>query len=102
MGEPILTTLRISRQADAGRWVDILVNGKPIRALRGEPLASALVAEGLLTMRRTLKTGSPRGMYCGMGTCFECLVRVNGEGFVRACMTRVEPGLEVETGEHER
>jgi sarcosine oxidase subunit alpha len=92
----------LSRETDANRWVDIVVDGKTIRALRGESLAAALVAEGFMTLRHTLKTGSPRGMYCGMGTCFECLVKVNGQPGVRACMTMVEAGLEVETSHGER
>ena len=102
MNEPRITTRRSSRDVDLHQWVDITVNGKTVRALRGEPLASALMAAGFVTMRHTLKTGAPRGMYCGMGICFECLVKLNGQGFVRACMAKVEPGLEVEVGEDDR
>jgi aerobic-type carbon monoxide dehydrogenase small subunit (CoxS/CutS family) len=41
--------------------------------------------------------GSPRGVLCNMGICYECLVVVDGET-VRSCTTLVEPGMNVERG----
>ena len=43
-----------------------------------ETIAAVLLAEGSRIFRRTLKTGAPRGLFCGMGTCYDCLVTVNG------------------------
>lgn len=89
---------RLRTELDESEWETILVNGRPTRALKGEPLSSALWASGYKTLRHTRQTKSPRGIYCGMGVCFECLVTIKGKGQVRACMTKVEPGLDVELG----
>ena len=94
----------MSAETDAGRrlsgageveWITVQVNDLPVPALRGEPLTATLVAAGVLTLGHSHKSGSPRGMYCGMGVCFECLVGVKGRGRVRACMTQAEAGMEI-------
>ncbi len=91
--------LRRNSAADGGEWVEISVNGRPARARQGETLAAALLAAGHRGLRRAPHNGEPRGIFCGMGVCYDCLVSVNGHPFVRACLTIVEPGLSVETGE---
>ena len=80
-----------------GRPVKINVDGKPTEAYEGETVAAALVAAGIKTFHLSLKTRSPRSMYCGMGACMECLVTVDGRQTVRACMTQVMEGMQVET-----
>ncbi len=80
-------------------WVEISVDGEVIRARRGETLATAFWKAGRRTMRHSLISDAPRGMYCGMGVCYDCVLTVNGKPFVRACMTKVEPDLQVETND---
>jgi D-hydroxyproline dehydrogenase subunit alpha len=66
---------------------------RTIAAAPGESIAAALALAGELAMRET-RTGEPRGPFCGMGVCHECLVQVDGET-VRACMTKAREGIRV-------
>lgn len=50
----------------------------------GTSLAAALLAKGV-TRFRTSASGEGRGPLCGMGTCFECRVTLDGEAHRRAC-----------------
>ena len=71
------------------------LDGESVEAYEGESVAAVIVAhEGLTT--RTTSAGSARGVYCGMGVCFECLVRVDGVANTRSCMTLVAEGMHVE------
>ncbi len=72
------------------------VNGEQVIAYPGETIAVALLAAGWKTFRHTNLSGEPRGMYCGMGLCYDCLVTVNGHPNVRACVTMAQPGDVVE------
>jgi len=74
------------------------VDGQPVQAFAGESVAAVLLALGRRTFRHTEKTGAPRGLFCGMGVCFDCLVTVDGQANVRACVTPVRPGMAIETG----
>lgn len=78
-----------------GEQVTISVNGAPMVAHRGQTLAAALLANGVRTLRRTRRDGRPRGMFCAMGVCFDCVLTVDGKPGVRACMTPVDAGMTV-------
>ncbi|HON86756.1 MAG: (2Fe-2S)-binding protein [Firmicutes bacterium] len=80
------------------KWVEITVDGRKIVARQGESIAAALMAEGIRTMRYTPVRSEPRGVFCGIGQCSDCMVTVNGVPNVRACITPVEEGMVVETG----
>ena len=69
-------------------------DGQPITALEGETIAAALSAANIVAFRHTL-TGAPRGLHCGMGACFDCVVTVDGRIGQRACMTKVADGMVV-------
>jgi predicted molibdopterin-dependent oxidoreductase YjgC len=85
-------SMRIAGIARGAR-VKLCVDGRPIEAHAGENLATALWATGIRQLR-TSPGGAPRGMFCGMGICQECVVEVEGVA-VLACQTRVAEGLEV-------
>ncbi len=68
-------------------------------AYEGETIGSALTAAGVGTFRRTPKRNHPRGMYCGIGLCYECAMVINGVPNTRACQTLATPGDRVETQE---
>jgi len=70
-------------------------DGRPYSCAPGHSVASALLAAGLKSLRNTPVSGAPRGPFCMMGACYDCLVRVNG-ATVQACMTPVTEGLAVE------
>jgi glycine/D-amino acid oxidase-like deaminating enzyme len=76
--------------------VGITFDGRPIPALPGETLAAALTAAGEMVLRHTPK-GAPRGLHCGMGACFDCLVTIDGRANQRACLAKVSPGMVVES-----
>ncbi len=81
---------------DRGTPVTIKINGHPCRAFTHESVHAALLAKGHMTLRRHPKTKQPRGIFCGMGICYECLVTINGKPEQRACMRRVEDRMEIE------
>ena len=60
--------------------------------------AAIYSARETLTNRKSEVTEAPRGMFCGIGCCFECLVTVNGTPKVRGCLVQVEDGMVIETG----
>ncbi|PJJ65679.1 (2Fe-2S)-binding protein [Compostimonas suwonensis] len=76
--------------------LSILVDGRPLDGLRGQTIAGVLLASGELAWRRTSVAGAPRGLFCGIGVCFDCIVTVNGERDIRACQRRAVDGDLVE------
>jgi predicted molibdopterin-dependent oxidoreductase YjgC len=78
--------------------VEVTVDGDPVQACPGETVATVLLAEGRQTFRHTDHLHAPRGLFCGMGVCFDCLVTVDGQANVRACMTSVRAGMIIQTG----
>lgn len=91
-GRDLRTTIAGAR----GARVRIVVDGQPVDAFEGESVAAALFATGRRTFRHTDRDGAPRSYYCGMGVCHDCLVRVDGMSYVRACMTPVRDGMRVD------
>ena len=89
---PVLGDLEKQKQ------VKIYFDGQPYVAYEGDTIASALLASGVRTLRRHEDKGTPRGVYCNIGHCFECRVRVNGKNTVRACLTPVENNMRIESG----
>ncbi len=77
-----------------GALVELTFDGEPVEAIEGETIAAALVAAGRHTLGHD-RDGNPRGLFCGMGVCFECLVSVDGGPGVRACLAKVAPGMRV-------
>jgi len=73
----------------------ISVDGRPVPAAVGESLAVALLRAGVTAFRAS-RSGQDRAPLCAMGTCYECLVQVDGRQ-VRACLEPVRPGMEVRT-----
>lgn len=69
--------------------------GTTYKALAGESIAAALLAADVRTLRRTESGDRPRGLYCGIGHCFDCRVYIRGHGSVRACITLVEEGMRI-------
>lgn len=77
--------------------MSISVNGAQMPAYSGETIATVLLANDVRDFHRT-RANRPRAPFCNMGVCFECLVRVETAGWVRACMTPVRDGMSVLTG----
>lgn len=77
--------------------ITFTVDGDLIVGIEGDTIASALYACGKRVWRRS-RAGDPRGLLCGIGICFDCLVKVDGVWNVRACQTEIHEGMHVETG----
>ena len=77
--------------------VEITIDGIAFNAHDGDTVAAALFAAGMDACRTTPVTGAPRGPYCMMGACFDCLVEIDGQPNVRGCMTRAAPGMRIVT-----
>lgn len=80
-----------------GPAVEITVDGESVEALPGQTVAAALMATGRESWRTTRGAEKPRGVFCGIGACFDCLVVVNGTPDVRACQRTVSAGDEIST-----
>jgi predicted molibdopterin-dependent oxidoreductase YjgC len=87
---PVSAARRVSR-------VRFTFDGTELSADEGATVASALMANGVRSWRLTRRCSRRRGLFCGIGTCFECLVDVNGESAIRACMRALADGDDVRT-----
>lgn len=81
-----------------GRKITISVDGYKMEAIEGEPIAAALMANGIRIFRRTRKRSEPRGVFCAIGLCTDCIMTVDGVSNVRTCVTMVKEGMEIRTG----
>jgi D-hydroxyproline dehydrogenase subunit gamma len=81
----------------AGAAVNVIVDGRTIRARTGDTVAAALLAGGVPHCRETAVSGAPRGPYCMMGLCFDCLVTVDGIGSRQGCLILVREGMRIDT-----
>ncbi|HVQ97089.1 MAG TPA: (2Fe-2S)-binding protein [Mycobacteriales bacterium] len=77
--------------------VEIVVDGRPMAAGAGASVAATLLAAGRRAWRMTA-SGQPRGVFCGIGMCFDCTATIDGVAGVRTCVTTVRPGMRVTTG----
>jgi len=87
---------RIDQGTQRGAKIAINVDGQRIVAYAGESVAAAMLAAGIQKFRISPRNSDPRGPFCLMGSCQECLVRINGKRHL-ACQERVVEGLSVET-----
>ncbi len=77
--------------------VNISVDGRRLQARKGEMIAAALLAGGIRVHRYTTNRREPRGIFCGIGQCTDCVMVVNGVPNVRTCVTQVEEGMVIQT-----
>jgi D-hydroxyproline dehydrogenase subunit gamma len=84
------------RRAVEAPWT-LYFDGRPIRAHDGDSVASALLAAGVTATRETSVSGTPRGPWCMMGACFDCVAIIDGRRGVRTCMTPARESLRVDT-----
>jgi hypothetical protein len=82
------------------RPIHITVDGRPVPGIAGQTIAGILLAAGR-TSWRTTRSGAPRGVFCGIGACFDCVLTVNGVPDVRACRRRAADGDDIRTQSRE-
>ena len=77
--------------------VKFMLDGKEVEGYENEPIAAALRDIGVLTHRYTAREHKPRGIFCAIGRCTDCVMIVNGKPNVRTCVTALREGMIVET-----
>jgi hypothetical protein len=80
-----------------GREIEFFLDGRPVPAFEGETVGAALLGMGIRRLRTTSRCGEPRGLYCGIGVCFDCVMTIDGRPNVRTCQTVVRAGMRVDS-----
>ncbi|MDR1997243.1 MAG: (2Fe-2S)-binding protein [Candidatus Margulisbacteria bacterium] len=80
-----------------GEAVAFTFDGARLSGYAGEPVAMALKAAGVFIHRYTRKNHSPRGIFCAIGRCTDCVMIVNGRPNVRTCITPLAADMDVRT-----
>lgn len=75
-----------------GPPVTVEFNGRSLELPLGDNLAAALLTAGIVQFRETPVSGAPRAPFCMMGSCFECLLEIDGVT-TQACLVSVSEGL---------
>lgn len=79
------------------KLVKFTYDGKTLEGYEGEQIASALRVAGVMAHRYTAKKHEPRGVFCAIGRCTDCVMVVDGKPNVRTCITPLAEGMTVET-----
>jgi predicted molibdopterin-dependent oxidoreductase YjgC len=88
---PVLGTM------EEKRVITFTYDGNSITGYEGEPIAIALEAAGIMIHRYTKKNHEPRGIFCAIGRCTDCVMVVDGKPNVRTCITPLVEGMDVRT-----
>jgi len=88
---PILGTF------EKGRRIQFTFDGKTMEGFEDEPIAIALHSNGVMVHRYTTKRNEPRGIFCAIGRCTDCIMVVNGIPNVRTCVEQLKEGMVIQT-----
>ena len=88
---PILGTF------EKGRKVRFTFDGRELEGFEGEPIAIALKSNGVMVHRYTIKRNEPRGVFCAIGRCTDCIMVVDGIPNVRTCVEPLREGMVIQT-----
>lgn len=90
VGHPVLP------EPEPARQVSFTFNGETYSGNEGEPVATALLAARVRTLRTSPVQREPRGVYCGIGHCYECRLWLGADDEhaerVRGCQVSVHEG----------
>lgn len=92
-----ITDHPILRDNEEKNWIKVTIDDKSYQAIDGEMIAATLLAHGLKIHRHTDKLGEPRGIYCGIGQCTDCVMEVDGVLNIRTCVTPIKDGMNIKT-----
>lgn len=87
----------VLKSFDKGKRVVFELDGREMEGYEGEPIAVALRAAGVMTHRYTARFEKPRGIFCAIGRCTDCVMVVDGKPNTRTCVTPLKAGMKVET-----
>jgi predicted molibdopterin-dependent oxidoreductase YjgC len=88
---PILGTF------EKGNKIQFTFDGQSMEGFEDEPIAIALRSNGVLIHRYTTRRNEPRGMFCAIGRCTDCIMVVDGKPNIRTCVEPLKAGMKVET-----
>ena len=74
----------------------VFVNRLEIEAIESENVGTFLLKRRQQVLRKTRFEDNPRGMFCGIGVCFDCIVTIDGIANQRACITQLRDGMRIE------
>lgn len=77
------------------REIVFYFNGEPVKALEGDTVAAALISCGVRVFRHSARRHEPRGVFCSIGHCNDCVMTIDGVPNVRSCITCVREGMQV-------
>jgi aerobic-type carbon monoxide dehydrogenase small subunit (CoxS/CutS family) len=89
MDHPVLGSMPPRRE------VEFFFEGDKLNGMEGEPIAAALMAVGIRVLRRSKWYGQPRGIFCAIGLCTDCMVVLDGVPNVRSCVTPLREGMDI-------
>ena len=78
--------------SDATGAGELAFDGQAVPFRDGQTIGAALTAVGISSWRSTRRRGAPRGLFCGIGVCYDCLLTVDGLRARRACVTPARAG----------
>ena len=82
---------------EEGKLVNFTFDGQTLQGYEGEPIAVAIKAAGVMVHRYTQKEHKPRGIFCAIGRCTDCVMVVDGVPNIRTCITPLKEGMVVKT-----
>ena len=80
---------------NAGYGLVRVIDNVSLSVAAGETVAAALLTAGVTVFRAAPRQGSPRGPYCMIGNCYDCLVEIDGLPYRPACLTTVAEGMRI-------
>ena len=78
------------------RRITVSLNATPVTADAGQSVGAVLMGEGIKAWRTTRNQGKPRGLFCGIGACYDCLITIDGEPNQRACIVEARDTMNIE------
>ncbi|WP_170131975.1 (2Fe-2S)-binding protein [Arenicella xantha] len=90
---------RANNKVSRGDPIELVIDGQTVSAFAGETIAAVLLLQDKTSCYRT-RGDRPRMMFCNMGVCFECRVRVTQNAdsrWVLACVTPAQANMRIDT-----
>jgi predicted molibdopterin-dependent oxidoreductase YjgC len=82
-----------------GASFNIEVDGHNVVAHKGETVATVLMVAGVRSFANHAEPYAPSRLFCGMGTCQQCLVTIDDLPNCQACRILARPGMKVVTSD---
>ena len=96
MNNSIQIDLMLKRYGQSlGQPLTIWFEGKPVQAVEGESVAAALLTAGIKYLHHSQVSAKPCAPYCWMGSCYECLLEIDGEQNQQSCIITVRDGMRI-------